>query len=365
MVVLLLLLLRCRRRLRLCVVAIVLLACSSSGGDVGGGEEEAVAPSRDSGASAAMDTADDSQFQNYGAGEDSLDQSFDPSGSGAGDASAVYPSMGGAPAPAPAPAAPSAGDGDGDEESSSDEESTSGAAVGMSAGYDASEYDNLNVGGDVKELFQYIERYKPHQIELDTRLKPFVPEYIPAVGDIDAFIKVPRPDAKAQAAHQQLGLGILDEPAAVQSDPTVLDLQLRQKTKNANLKEASVRSVESADKNPQALTQWINSINELHRTKPQPTVTYNNTMPDMDQLMQAWPREFEDLLSKVSLPTAELDMDLTQYVTTLCAILDIPVYEGKLTQSLHVLFTLYSEFKASPHFAMYGNGVEEEQFVAA
>jgi intraflagellar transport protein 46 len=311
--------------------------------------------------------AESQQFDNYAEQDnqdDSLDQSFEPSTGH--DASAVYPSMASATDAAGMPRAnPSLPDEDrdADDDSSSDDddESTGGGAVGMSATYDPSEYDNLQVGADVKELFQYIERYKPHQIELDTRLKPFVPEYIPAVGDIDAFLKVPRPDNKAQESHQILGLGILDEPAAMQSDPTVLDLQLRQKTKKANLKEASVRSVESADKNPQALTQWINSINELHRTKPQPTVIYNNSMPSLDHLMQAWPHEFEELLGKVELPTAELDMDLPQFVTTLCSILDIPVYEGKLTQSLHMLFTLFSEFKANPHYAMYGDGGVPDQ----
>ena len=33
-------------------------------------------------------------------------------------------------------------------------------------------------------------RYTPQTIDLETRFKPFIPEYIPAVGDIDAFIKV-------------------------------------------------------------------------------------------------------------------------------------------------------------------------------
>ena len=33
-------------------------------------------------------------------------------------------------------------------------------------------------------------------IDLDTQLKPFIPDYIPSVGSIDEFIKVPRPDAK-------------------------------------------------------------------------------------------------------------------------------------------------------------------------
>ena len=55
--------------------------------------------------------------------------------------------------------------------------------------YDPSEYDNLNVAPDIKELFQYIMRYTPQTIDLETRFKPFIPEYIPAVGDIDAFIK--------------------------------------------------------------------------------------------------------------------------------------------------------------------------------
>ncbi len=39
-------------------------------------------------------------------------------------------------------------------------------------------------------MFQYISRYTPQTVELDTKLRPFIPEYIPAIGDIDAFLKV-------------------------------------------------------------------------------------------------------------------------------------------------------------------------------
>ena len=56
--------------------------------------------------------------------------------------------------------------------------------------YDPSEYDHLQVSTELKELFQHIRRYTPQTIELDTKLKPFIPEFIPAVGDIDAFLKV-------------------------------------------------------------------------------------------------------------------------------------------------------------------------------
>jgi Intraflagellar transport complex B protein 46 C terminal len=40
------------------------------------------------------------------------------------------------------------------------------------------------------------DRYKAHDVELDTSLKCFVPDYIPTVGEMDAFVKVPRPDGQ-------------------------------------------------------------------------------------------------------------------------------------------------------------------------
>lgn len=30
--------------------------------------------------------------------------------------------------------------------------------------------------------------------EIDTKLRAFVPDYIPAIGEVDAFLKMPRPD---------------------------------------------------------------------------------------------------------------------------------------------------------------------------
>ncbi|POI29134.1 hypothetical protein CIB84_007116, partial [Bambusicola thoracicus] len=69
-------------------------------------------------------------------------------------------------------------------------------------------------------------------------------------------------------------------------------------------------------------------------------------MPDIETLMQEWSPEFEELLGKVGLPTAEMNCDLAEYVDMICAILDIPVYKSWI-QPLHVLFSLYSEFKNS------------------
>lgn len=75
-------------------------------------------------------------------------------------------------------------------------------------------------------------RYTPQKIDLDFKLRPFVPDFIPAVGDIDAFLKVQRPDAKADG----VGLKVLDEPCAAQSEPAVLHLQLRALTKQSSAK---------------------------------------------------------------------------------------------------------------------------------
>lgn len=49
----------------------------------------------------------------------------------------------------------------------------------------------------LQEIFKYIRRYNPGPLEqLPVRLMPFIPEYIPAIGSTDEFIKVPRPDGQ-------------------------------------------------------------------------------------------------------------------------------------------------------------------------
>lgn len=73
--------------------------------------------------------------------------------------------------------------------------------INVEGGYQPSEYANLPVSMEVKELFKSIQRfvspwfrYTPAMQEIDTKLKAFIPDYIPAVGEVDAFLKMPRPD---------------------------------------------------------------------------------------------------------------------------------------------------------------------------
>ncbi|MEQ2270220.1 Intraflagellar transport protein 46 [Xenotaenia resolanae] len=157
---------------------------------------------------------------------------------------------------------------------------------------------------------------------------------------------VPRPDGKPD----NLGLLALDEPSVKQSDPTVLSLWLSEETKQHGATELKkVTSVASPQTNPRAVDSWVDSISALHRSKPPASVQYSRPMPDIDSLMQEWPSEVEELLGRLQLPPARLGCGLQQYVDLICSLLDIPVYNSRV-QSLHLLFSLYLEFRDSQHF---------------
>lgn len=216
------------------------------------------------------------------------------------------------------------------------------------------------MSGEIRELFQYIKRYKPQDIELDSKIKCFIPDYVPSVGMIDAFVKVPRPDG----SDSTLGLTVLDEPASSQSDSTVLDLQIRAVSKRQH-GEAAVRSIENAHKDKAAIQRWIDNLVELRRSKPLAQVQYTKNMPDIESLMQVWPEEIEQCLQELQLPGVDMDMSLEEYVKLVCTVMDIPVY-ANLNESLHVLFTLYSEFNSNQHFMNIGGaaGVGAEGEIA-
>lgn len=243
--------------------------------------------------------------------------------------------------------------GGGGDEGDEDGKSVEGSGDITVGGYNPADFEHLQVSDEIRELFQYIGRYKPQSHQLDSKLKPFIPDYIPAVGDIDEFIKVGRPDGKPE----ELGLNVLDEPSGKQSDPTVLNLQLRQVTKKANLKPVEVTAIESADKSGQTrkIEDWVKNIKELHKNKPRPQVSYSKNMPDIETLMQEWPAELEDTLKHLQLPDENVDLNLHDYVKVMCNILDIPVYQNHV-ESLHVLLTLFQEFKNNPFLQGGGGG---------
>ncbi|XP_023202040.1 intraflagellar transport protein 46 homolog [Xiphophorus maculatus] len=114
-----------------------------------------------------------------------------------------------------------------DEEESDEDDDDDEPTETLEGVYDPADYSNLPVTTEIRELFQYITQYSPQNQELDLCLKVFIPDFVPAVGDVDKSLKVPRPDGKPD----NLGLLVLDEPSVKQSDPTVLSLWLSEETK--------------------------------------------------------------------------------------------------------------------------------------
>ena len=78
-------------------------------------------------------------------------------------------------------------------------------------------------------------------------------------------------------------------------------------------------------------------------------MVYSKAMPDIESLMQVWDPQFEEMLATTQLPSPMLDLNLEEYTRIVCSLFDIPVHQNSV-ESLHVLFTLFSEFKNNQHF---------------
>ncbi|KRT80476.1 hypothetical protein AMK59_7003, partial [Oryctes borbonicus] len=232
--------------------------------------------------------------------------------------------------------------------------------------YDPNCYQDLDVTNEIKDLFQYIVKYIPQNLNLDFKFKPFIPDYIPAVGDIDAFLKVKPPEYgldgnKCDVNQVHLGLTVLDEPSVVQSDPALLHLKLRASAINVNHSaNIFVKKIENIEKNSRAIDKWIKDITDLHRSKTSPIVKYTENMPDIDDLMQAWPEKMETLLKVHGFPNHQSCQKLNQYIDIVCCMFDIPIYKNKI-QSLHLLFSLYAAIKNSQLYKASTNSTETQK----
>jgi len=200
---------------------------------------------------------------------------------------------------------------------------------------------------ELAKLFGLISEFKPQPIELSPHFKPFLSDLIPAIGSIDAFIKIPRPDEETE----QLGLVILDEPTIGCSDPQIMKMQLREKygIVTGNEGDGYVGFIKDLEHNQKALDTFLESYEEMCRNRPAPSMVYSSQMPDLEELMAEWPEELEKALSSIPVPPSDVDLSLEEYAKVICAMLDIPV-KGNMVESLHLLFTLYQIFDENHHF---------------
>ncbi|TNJ28991.1 Intraflagellar transport protein IFT46/ FAP32 [Giardia muris] len=222
-----------------------------------------------------------------------------------------------------------------------------------------------------KELLNLFRAFQPVELSLETIYVPFVSDYTPSIGDVDPFIKVPRPDNKVEP----LGLVVLDDPCLNQTDATVLQLQLQSAVKGKvrfsdELGGPGASSDTTVMKDPNRLIpsnsdpikqvtntkknvdQWIAKIDELHQ-RIGGTSEYNYRIAIPENIMHLWEPQFLELLERVRLPTADIDLTTEEYARVICAILDIPVGES-IIESLHMLFTNYMDIQDSIKLAQRG-----------
>lgn len=170
--------------------------------------------------------------------------------------------------------------------------------------------------GQMRDLFKYIQMYKPEQIELDTELKCFLPDYIPSVGDIDPMIKViiftllskrslNRKHWRTNMTSNwvwvcwtsprrfNLILRVFLFHLVYIDAFVVIDLQLRSSVKSSHQSSHvhQIRSIENLETvgGQKALFKWCQAVQELHQHKPSSTVVFSRRMPDVEMLMDAWP----------------------------------------------------------------------------
>lgn len=235
-------------------------------------------------------------------------------------------------------------------------------------------------------------------MHIDYVLQPFIPEFIPAVGDIDAFLKVVTPplhnDRRGVGAFiAKLGVDTLDEPAGQQSEPALLHMKLRSMSTHigagtggsggsgggggggatpasrggtgANAKLPLVPIARQA----KDVEKWIHEIQQLHISQQQAypmalqqqqqqllqsnSQQQRRQVADIDALMNEWPAELERALGTMGFPNAYLDCSLEFYVRMVCGLLDIGLpaaavaTQADYIYALNTLFNLYMAVKQS------------------
>lgn len=182
-------------------------------------------------------------------------------------------------------------------------------------------------------------------------LQPFVPDFIPAVGDIDAFLKVQPPKPFSEKSKiiefiDRLGLDILDEPCGNQSEPTLLHMKLRSISTSNSRKPIPPPSISKSSKD---IEKWISEVQSIHANQQYPIVIHNKPIPDIDALMIEWPTKMEHVLNSVGFPSAQLNCSLKFYIELMCGLLDIPLpptdSQTDYLLALNTLFNLYMAIK--------------------
>eukprot|EP00804_Cyclotella_cryptica_P028630 CCRYP_008161-RA/>CCRYP_008161-RA protein AED:0.42 eAED:0.42 QI:0/-1/0/1/-1/0/1/0/162 len=160
------------------------------------------------------------------------------------------------------------------------------------------------------------------------------------------MIKIPRPDGVPDG----LGITELDEIVmADQSNAAVIELQLRNWSKTQEGTRLAIRSISNAANFPQEIDRWIQSVEEIHeKEEPISAVWSDPDILRVKELMKPWPKELQQELqnSDLRVPSPDIDLSLSEYARILCALNGIPVRDGSLIDSVHMMFRMFTSFMA-------------------
>eukprot|EP00984_Skeletonema_dohrnii_P031396 scaffold23816_cov155-Skeletonema_dohrnii-CCMP3373.AAC.1 len=151
--------------------------------------------------------------------------------------------------------------------------------------------------------------------------------------------------SEENSRHQQVSDSFVDSyhrlPSAQKSsNQAVAELRLRNQLKASSSNVCSI----DAHTNPDAIDEWIHAVEEVHATTRRASA-HQNELPNVEELMQPWPREMEDAFNsgEAFLPPADIDLSLEEYAMVLCSLFGIPHNEP--VSSVHTLMTLFAEYK--------------------
>jgi len=66
---------------------------------------------------------------------------------------------------------------------------------------------------------------------------------------------------------------VIDEPRVDQTDPYILDMQIRQLSKKKTTSSINIRSIDEPHKNGKQIQKYVSQINELHKNSQAQTVS--------------------------------------------------------------------------------------------
>ncbi|EDV54771.1 intraflagellar transport protein 46 homolog isoform X2 [Drosophila erecta] len=220
-------------------------------------------------------------------------------------------------------------------------------------------WEDLPVPGELKELFPYIVKYTPQTIDTPFHLQPFIPEFVPAVGDVDALLKVQAPPLlqpqrqKELNDHlEKLGLWLLDEPSGAQSEPSLLNMKLRSVLSGSmgrNPRHASSASLIPTARSAKDIDKWITEVEQVHMTQ---SMYDAQPRKDIDALLEDWPRSFGDEETKNALDQTyrsclQQSISLADYVGVLCERFGVDGPLESQADYIHNVQTLFALYLAA------------------